>query len=92
MSSDYVRIATAEVDRSRITGKTRHYRGDGLLPPAQRLEIVQVPPDNGYYLLYLDEDGAEMTDTWHESIDRAMDQANFEFGLVPGEWKHLDSE
>jgi hypothetical protein len=53
------------------------------------LEIVQLLPDSGYYLLYVDEKDSEMTDTWHESIERAMDQANFEFGLLPSEWKHV---
>jgi hypothetical protein len=30
-----------------------------------------------------------MTDTWHESLEQAMDQANFEFGLLPNEWERL---
>lgn len=92
MSSDYVRIATADVDRSGVTGATRHYRGGRLLPPPQRLEIVRLPPASGYYLLYLDEDGAEMNDGWHESMEEALDQAHFEFGLLPSEWKHVDAQ
>lgn len=27
-----------------------------------------------------------MTDTWHESVERAMDQATYEFGLIPEDW------
>jgi hypothetical protein len=88
MSSEYIRIATAQVDQARITGKTRHY-GDQLLTSPTRLEIVQLPPDSGFYLLYIDGNGAEMTDTWHESLERAMDQANFEFGLLPNEWEQV---
>jgi hypothetical protein len=88
MSPEYIRIARAQVDQARTTGKTRHYR-DQLLPPPQQLEIVQLPPDSGFYLLYLDGNGAEMTDTWHESLEQAMDQANFEFGLLPNEWERL---
>jgi hypothetical protein len=83
MGSECVRLATARVDQNRVTGKTHHYRGNGLQPPPRSLEIVQLPPDTGYYLLYLDENGAEMNDTWHESLDRAMDQANYEFSLLP---------
>lgn len=45
-----------------------------------------VPSAPGYYLLYLDCDGKEMTDTWHESVERAMDQATYEFGLIPEDW------
>jgi|HubBroStandDraft_4_1064222.scaffolds.fasta_scaffold871167_1 hypothetical protein len=67
MASDYTRLARAKVDPERVTGKTRHYREGGLQPPPKRLEIVQFPPDNdGYYLLYVDENGSEMNDTWHD--------------------------
>jgi hypothetical protein len=52
------------------------------------LRIVQLPerPDAGYYLLYLDSEGMEMTDTWHESVAAAIEQAKFEFGLMPDDW------
>jgi hypothetical protein len=86
VASKYIRLAKAQVDPSRATGKTRHYRGGELLPLPRSLEIVQVPPDTGYYLLYIDERGAEVSDTWHESLDRAMEQANYEFGLLAREW------
>ncbi len=33
-----------------------------------------------------------MNDTWHESIDLAMDQANLEFGLLPSEWERLSPQ
>jgi hypothetical protein len=91
MPSDYIRLVRAKVDPERVKGMTRHYRYGGLLPHPQHLEIVQIPPDNnGYYLIYLDANGSEMNDTWHESIDQAMDQANYEFGLLPGEWEPPD--
>jgi hypothetical protein len=56
------------------------------------LEIVQLPPDSGFYLLYLDGSDGEMTDTWHESLEQAVDQANFEFGLLPNEWERLGAQ
>jgi hypothetical protein len=90
MSSEYIRLARAKVDPERVTGKTRHYRDGGLQPPPHGLEIVQIPQDrNGYYLLYLDESGSEMNDTRHDTIDEAIDQASFEFGLLGAEWEHL---
>jgi hypothetical protein len=84
---EYLEVATALVDPGRITGNTRHYRGN-LLPPPYSLKIVQLSEDldAGYYLLYLDAAGAEMTDTWHDSVEAAMAQAEFEFGLMPSEW------
>jgi hypothetical protein len=89
MAREYIRIAKAQVDPTRVTGKTHHFRYGGLLPTARSLEIVQLPPETGYYLLYLDEDGTEMNDTLHESLERAMDQANYEFGLLLREWERF---
>lgn len=68
------------------TGFTKHYRGEGLLPMPAQLKIVQYSGDSGYLLLYLDKDGNEMTDTYHETLDEALEQANFEFGIREKEW------
>jgi hypothetical protein len=83
------RIAWAKVDSERITGNTRHYRGASLLRAPDMVEIVKLPSAPGYYLLYLDSAGNELTDTFHESVDQAIEQARFEFGLLA--WEGLDS-
>jgi hypothetical protein len=62
------------------------------LPPPHRLEIARLAAAPGYYLLYLDEDGEEQPGTWHESLERAMEQANYEFGLAPAEWERVAPE
>lgn len=78
------------------TGKTRHTQGnltpEGLvstseLPPPHELVIAQLPPDEGYYLLYLDDLGNEITDTYHDSLGQALAQAEFEFRVQPEEWE-----
>ena len=68
------------------TGSTRHHR-DGVpcLAPAQ-LRVAQIGAESGYYLLYLDQDGQEMTDTWHETLDGALLQAEFEFNVKRTDW------
>lgn len=48
--------------------------------------IAQLLPDPGYYLLYLDESGEEITDTYHDSLEKALDQAKWEFNVEPDEW------
>lgn len=60
--SDYRTMACALVDPDGVTGNTRHYQGS-LLPVPHSVEIVQLPPDDGFYLLYLDKNGQEQTDT-----------------------------
>jgi len=54
-------------------------------PPFVRLEIAQYPNDSGFYLLHICASG-EVADTWHESIEEAMHQAEFEFGVQTNEW------
>ncbi len=68
------------------TGKTRHFRGIEELPTPTSLEIVEYPETGDYYLLYLNQDGAQQTDTWHASLDSALAQAEFEFGITRDEW------
>jgi hypothetical protein len=58
-----------------------------LLPPPAELRIVQYPNDPGFYLLYYDRDGQEMTDTYHDSLEEAMAQAEWEFEARKGEWE-----
>lgn len=73
-------------DRHRPTGRTRHHRDGALLPPPAALRIAQYPDDPGFYLLYLDAGGEQQTDTWHESLEAAQRQAEFEFGVTSGDW------
>ena len=69
------------------TGFTVHRRGDAILPKPSTLAIAQVGSDVGYYLLYMDEKGEEMTDTYHESLDAAFGQAEAEFDVMETEWR-----
>jgi hypothetical protein len=72
------------------TGNTRHKLGspDGRqqdFQPFVRLEIAQYEGDSGFYLLYYPKTG-HGTDTWHLSLEDAMHQAEYEFGVKAEEW------
>lgn len=80
------------------TGKTRHFLSslvdDDLirgpeLPAPHALMIAQLPPDEGFYFLYLDGDGDEITDTWHESLEKALSQAKWEFNVEFEDWEEV---
>jgi hypothetical protein len=43
--------------------------------------------DPGYHLLYFDDQGEEMTDTYHENLNAAFEQAKAEFGVVKEDWR-----
>ncbi|MBR7003341.1 MAG: hypothetical protein IKI11_11875 [Neisseriaceae bacterium] len=73
----------------KATGNTRHYANDGLLPEPIALSIVQYDGDSGFYLFYLDETGNEQTDTYHDNLDNAFKQAEFEFGIKKSDWTKL---
>ena len=73
----------------RVTGKTRHYHGTEPLPPPSELRIGQCTGDPGFYLLYLDVSGKELTDTYHDSVEQAMAQADFEFAVKPSDWQDV---
>ncbi|GAB1689264.1 hypothetical protein [Krasilnikovia sp. M28-CT-15] len=77
----------------RPTGLTRHYYGvpggdRAEVPPPVSLRIVQYEGDEpNAYLFYCDESGEELTDTYHDTIADAMDQAEAEFGVQHHEWE-----
>ncbi|HKY28590.1 MAG TPA: hypothetical protein VJM12_11690 [Pyrinomonadaceae bacterium] len=82
------------------TGRTRHTQGawtsEGLvrgaqLPVPYKLMIAQIPPDEGYYLLYLDQQGNEITDTYHNSLEEAVAQAKWEFDVQADEWQKVEN-
>lgn len=45
--------------------------------------------EDGVLLLYCDR-GGPMTDTWHSTVEDAMAQAEFEFGIHSEEWADGD--
>jgi hypothetical protein len=69
------------------TGKTRHYLGGTFAPVPCDLRIVKYANDQGFYLFYCNGDGVELTDTYHETLEAAMDQADWEFGIKEEEWE-----
>lgn len=77
----------ARIPDVRRTATTTHFVGGQAVRDIASLMIVQIDGDPGHYLIYLDSAGMEVTDTWHESAERAMAQAEFEFGVREGEWR-----
>jgi hypothetical protein len=71
------------------TGRTRHFIGNQSAPTPSSLVIAQEEGDPGFYLLYLDGAGQPITDTYHDSLSKAMEQAQWEFSVGPDEWRPL---
>lgn len=47
----------------------------------------QPNPDDGIYLFTVTADGGTVSDTWHETVDDAFDQAEDEFSVGRNEWR-----
>jgi hypothetical protein len=74
---------------TKSTGKTVHYSGRNELPVPFSLEIIQYNDDAGYYLFYLDKNGEVQTDTYHDSLQAAMEQAQWEFDISEDDWEEV---
>jgi hypothetical protein len=68
------------------TGKTRHLLGDSLAPIPAKLMIAQETGDPGFLLFYLDEAGDLITETYHETLQKAYEQAQWEFRVPVEAW------
>lgn len=50
--------------------------------------MVEVIEDCGaFYLLRLDGEGKSISDTWHETLSEAKEQASFEFEIDHSDWE-----
>ena len=78
--------------RHRPTGKTLHRIGGEVMPPASGLAVCRYEKDTGFYLFYCDGAWRVLTDTWHESVEDARNQAEFEYEGVSDAWKAIETE
>jgi hypothetical protein len=77
-------------DAVKPTGKTRHEVGGMVLGSAKALAICQYENENDYYLFYCDDNWSVLTDTWHEKIEGAKHQAEFEYAGISKCWNAVN--
>jgi hypothetical protein len=82
----FTALYRVEATAYRPTGNTVHYRNGEPCPEPHSLVIGRFDTAEGVYLLRLDDEGDEITDTWHESVNDAFEQARFEFGIPNESW------
>jgi hypothetical protein len=73
------------------SGRTRHTLNGVEIEPAASLRILQYAEDPGFYLMHFDASGREIADTYHDSIEQAMEQAEWEYNVKPAEWRSWDN-
>lgn len=73
--------------RHTYTGICRQLRDGIVHGPAAGLAICQYPNESCYYLFGCDADWGVIIDTWHQTLQDAKDQAEFEYSGVARTWQ-----
>jgi hypothetical protein len=63
-------------------GRTRHIVKGEEVREFACLAIAHYPDAPGFYLFYCDENWHVVTDTFHDTLEGAISQAEFEFGAI----------
>jgi len=79
---------TAIDERHRFTGNCNQIVAGQLMGAMAGLTICQ--GDHGYYLFTCDADWQSVTDTWHETFDKAKEQAEFEYEGANNTWVYVN--
>jgi hypothetical protein len=79
-------------DRHHATGRASHTIRGANAPDPAGLAICRDDRGGTFYLFYCDEDWEPMTDTWHQTLDGAKDQAEREFEGVSETWESPEDE
>jgi hypothetical protein len=68
------------------------WRPNGAAPYStneQKLLLEIRSSADGYFLISTPEDGGPSADTWHRSVEEAMSQAEFQFGIPVTAWQEV---
>jgi hypothetical protein len=64
------------------TGRTRHVVNGEDAAGFAALAIAKYDSDPGFYLFYCDGEWRVVTDTYHDTVEAAITQAEFEYGAL----------
>lgn len=73
----------------RHTGNTKHHR-HGLLPPSPALAICQYENEGSFYLFGCDEKWKCVSDTYHDTLEDAFHQAEWEYEGISSAWSWME--
>lgn len=73
--------------RHKSTDKTKHFINGKYQTNFHGLVIAIYEEAEGTYLFYCDSEWVVLTDTYHESVEEAKEQAEFEFEGTKSTWE-----
>lgn len=62
-------------------GKTRHHHGGEFVSPQIVKIRIELWSPTEAYIFYFDQDGNELNDLMYESLERAIQHVEWEFGI-----------
>jgi hypothetical protein len=75
-------LQVADVRAASPTGRTKHIVQGAEFAGFAWLAVAQYENESGVYLFYCDDSWNVVTDTQHEDVQHAIEQARFEFGSI----------
>jgi hypothetical protein len=72
-------LLTADIGAARRTGRTRHVVDGAVRTDVSHLAIARYPGGDEVYLFSCDDAWEVVTDTCHDDVREALDQARFEY-------------
>ena len=79
-------VLYASLEGKKATGRTEHIHIGKSVNPTTGLAICKYDNEDGYYLFGCDLNWESVTDTWHETVEDAIEQAEWEYGDLSGAW------
>ena len=69
-------------ESQRKSSPVRHYRNSNYVSDQiARIKVVQFDEDSGYYIVYFDQEGNELNDTFFDTTELLKKNIKFEFGV-----------
>ena len=75
-------LTVADLSHASATGRAKHIVKGEQQRDFTALAIAKYDSEAGFYLFYCDAEWRAVTDTYHETIEGAIAQAEFEFAGV----------
>ena len=76
-------------ERHHFTGICKHTVAGQLMGAMAGLAVCQYAQDGGFYLFGCDADWQVVTDTWHETLADAQEQAEHEYTGITCTWTQI---
>ena len=73
-------------ERHRPTGNCLHVVAGEQQGSAAGIAICRMAGEDAFYLFCCDADWDTVSDTWHETLEKAKDQAEFEYEGISETW------